>query len=258
MQKLLVQDVYRLIDEVAPFVTQESYDNAGLVVGSMMQEVHNVLVTLDVTKNVVEEAIAQNANLIVSHHPLIFHAIHTINTGDTETEVLRLLIKNDISLISAHTNLDKTHLSGSVACLKLLGLEPEQASDFVFTGVFEKPIKASDLKEKLKSVLHAPVRMYGDKDKCISKLAFSGGAYGSGYLEALTFSCDAYMTGEIRHHEIIDGTNRNIVLFDGGHYQTEAPLVPFLSEYLQNALNLLQYNGRVIPSECISYEGALE
>lgn len=258
MSVLTVRKVYETIDQIAPFDTAEGFDNAGMLLGRADAPIDTILCALDVTMEVVQEAKALKAQLIVSHHPLMFHAIHSLLEGSPENDVLCEMIRSSLSLISAHTNLDRSPLSGSACAAKLLGLKDVRQEGYLFIGETDAPMRASALEQMIQKKLHAPVRLFGDEEKLIHRLAIAGGAYGEGYMEALNAGADAYMTGEIRHHEAVDACARGLVLFEGGHYATEAPLVSPLSGYLQNALNALQYNVRVFPSTCVAYRGALD
>ena len=255
-------EIYHLIDKIAPFDTAEDFDNAGFLIGNMDQKVETVLCTLDVTKEVVREAEKIGAQLIVSHHPLFFRGHKNLLEGDPEVDVICEMVRARLSLISAHTNLDKTFYSGSACVARALGLENIRQEGYLFIGDIPKDSKihASGLKNIMYEKLRAPLRMYGEENACIRTLAIAGGAYGEGYQEIIekNLGAQAYLTGEIRHHEALDAVARGLVIYDGGHYATECLLVPELATYLQNALDALKYSVRVYPSTCVSYPGALE
>ncbi len=232
MPQLTVRTVYECIDAFAPFETAEAYDNVGLLVGRWDAPVTGILCTLDVTADTVREAAACGAELIVSHHPLMFHGRKTLIVGDPEADVLRALIRCDISLIAAHTNWDQTVLSGSASVAERLGFEHLRPGGFLFTGDLPQPVTAAELRDRIAARIGAPVRVYGDPGRLISVMSFGGGAYGEGYMTALSEGAQAYLTGEIRHHEIIDAVARGLVIFDAGHYASEAPMIPRLIDYL--------------------------
>lgn len=252
-----VQDVYNALDAIAPFELQEDFDNAGILIGRKDALVTTILCTLDVTMTVVDEAIKMGAQLIVSHHPLLFHATHTLVEGNPEVDVICALIRANIALISAHTNIDKSPLSGSACAAKALGLQNIKQQGYVFYGNFDKPLTKDEVAQKVRAKLNTPLRVYGCA-KEIGTLAIAGGAYGEGYMEALSLNAQAYMTGEIRHHEAVDACARGMLLLEGGHYATEVIFIPALCQYLQNVLNTIQYKVRVFPSTCVPYAGALE
>ena len=246
-----VKTIEDMLNELAPMETAESYDNVGAIVGRRDAEVTKILVALDCTWDVVQEAVRLGAELIVSHHPLLFHARKNLLEEDAEGRILCEMARRRLSLVAAHTNLDQTEYSGSAACAKLLNLQNvRKETNYLFLGDLEKPMKAAELEKMISAALAFPVRCYGDGNTVISTLAIAGGADDGDWACAQSFGAQAFLTGEVRHHNALAASMSGFVLFDGGHYGTEAPLVPFLAEYLQNRLNDVQCNIRVFPSHC--------
>lgn len=244
-----VQTVEELIHEIAPWETAESYDNVGLLVGERSREISRVLVALDATMDVVQEAESIGAELIVTHHPLFFHARKNLVEEDPEAKIVCEMIRHGISLISAHTNLDQTFFSGSAACARLLKLWNIRKEGFLFLGELESPCTAETLQKQVNDALPmASARLYGNGQKTITTLAVCGGAYDEGWQDAMALGAQALLTGEVRHHNALNCVMSGFVLIDGGHYGTEAPLVPALAEYLQNALYRVKCSVRVYPS----------
>ncbi len=236
MPQATVRTVYDCIDQFAPFDTAEAYDNVGLLVGSWDTPVKRILCTLDVTVNTVAEARRSGSQLIVSHHPLMFHGRKRLINGDPEADTIRALILSDINLISAHTNWDQSVLSGSASVAEDLGVTGLRQEGYLFTGDFPSEQSASSVKSLIEKKIKAPVRMYGSPSQAIRTISFAGGAYGSGYTEAIAAGAQAYLTGEIRHHEIIDAVARGLVVFDAGHYASEVPMIPRLIRFLKEQL----------------------
>ena len=236
MQQLTVRAVHDCIDRFAPFISAEGYDNVGLLVGCWDQPVTRILCALDVTEATVQEARELGAELIVSHHPLMFHGRKRLIQGDPEADTLKALMLNDISLISAHTNWDQSVLSGSASVAHDLGIEDLRQDGYLFTGELPSPASAGEVKRLIEEKIAAPVRMYGDGSLLISTMSFGGGAFGEGYRAAQAAGAQAYLTGEIRHHEIIDAVARGMVIYDAGHYASEAPMIPRLIAYLKEGL----------------------
>ena len=242
--------IEQILQEYAPMETAESYDNVGAIIGRRDAEVTKILVALDCTLDVVWEAKELGAELIVTHHPLLFHARKNLLEEDAEGRILCEMVRAHLSLIAAHTNLDQTELSGSASCARLLNLQNvRKETEYLFLGELEKPIKAEELESKITNALAFPVRRYGKGDQLISTLAIAGGADDSDWQAAQALDAQALLTGEVRHHNALAASMSDFVLFDGGHYGTEAPLVPFLAEYLQKRLDDVQYNVRVYPSQ---------
>lgn len=254
MGQAVVSDVLKWLDEIAPFETAEEFDNVGLLVGNINQQVQNVLVALDLTAEVIKEAKEQDIQLIITHHPVMFHPIQRILEDTYEGRLLSALIREGISLIAAHTNIDKTLYSGSASLARNLQLlEIKQEDDYLFIGTLPKAMRAQELEVLLEDKLNAKVIRYGRAQTLIERLAIAGGAYDEGWLMAAQAGAQALLTGEVKHHNAIAAAESGVVLFEGGHLQTEQPMVPYLAECLQKALNDLQYNVRVYTSEARAY-----
>ena len=244
--------IYDLIQAIAPFESQEEFDNAGLLVGRMDQEVRRVLIALDASPKVVAEAVGKDAQLLITHHPLMFHAIREIRSDVYEGALLAELISAKLSLISAHTNLDQSAIaSGALIAemMKLSGIRRVVSDKYLFLGDLEKPMTAQALGRTICKTLGCPIICYGDKNKPIGTLAVAGGAYDAGYLNARDAGADALLTGEVRHHNAMAAAETSFVLFAGGHYQTEVWMMHKLCDYLQRELNALKYHVEVYASE---------
>ena len=254
MKKLKVQAVYDWLDSVAPFESQEAFDNAGLQAGDPEQDVTGILLTLDVTADVLMEAESQGANLIISHHPLIFSPLSSLRQDLYVPRVLSKLIKSDIALISAHTNLDKSAFSSGRIILEQLGMANIQpADDYVLVGDFETGRPAHDVRADLERILETPVLAYGNSEKTIRALGVAGGAYSEGFLAAQAAGADALLTGEIRHHHAVEAAERDVLLFEGGHFATEKMMMTALAQGLQSHLDAIEWNVQVCVSRQIPY-----
>ena len=254
---LTVQTVYDWMDGFAPFASAESFDNVGLLAGRFDLPVTGILTALDCTMEVVQEAKRLKADLILTHHPLMYHARKNMREDDPEGEVLCALIRNNMSLIAAHTNLDRVAGGINDVLGNLFSLQDMSGKDFVRTGKLPKKLTAYELKELAEVLLQAPVRLYGNPDMVIETMAVGSGAYDEGFEEAITQNAQAYLTGEVRHHNAIYATARNIVLLEGGHFATEAPGMAALSHCLQMELNRLQCLVDIFHFSGVSYQGAL-
>lgn len=254
MKKLKVQAVYDWLDSVAPFESQEAFDNAGLQAGDPEQEVTGILLALDVTADVLMEAESQGANLIISHHPLIFSPLSSLRQDLYVPRVLSKLIKSGIALISAHTNLDKSAFNSGRIILEQLGTQNiRSADDYVLVGDFESERPAHDVRADLERILEAPVLAYGNSGKTITSLGLAGGAYSEGFLAAQAAGADALLTGEIRHHHAVEAAERGVLLFEGGHFATEKMMMTALAQGLQSHLDAIECNVQVCVSRQIPY-----
>ena len=123
-----INEIYNYLDSLSPFSLQEKWDNSGLIVGHMDDEFDNIYISLDLDLELIKKI--KNNSLIITHHPLIFSALKTLNNDSYSTKILKQLIQKDIALISMHTHIDKTHLNTYVGC-NVLGLDFKKDKDFI-------------------------------------------------------------------------------------------------------------------------------
>lgn len=224
----LVSEIYNFIDSIAPFSTQEKWDNSGLLTGSMNRKVSKVLVCLDITKEVAEEAVEKGAELVVSHHPVIFHPLYSLQ----EDEPVCMLWKNGISAVCVHTPLDMAEKGMSDVLLERAGFKRSEGIlevlgggdkpyGFGTVGIAEIEMTARELAEKLKQALGCTVIKYTDNGSTISKAAFCTGSGGNLIEAAVNIGADAYITSEIKHDQWHFARRKGIAVFDCGHYHTE-------------------------------------
>lgn len=227
-------DIFNYIDSFAPFSDSAEFDNTGILVGDSYTEVTNAVVTLDITREVVQEAIELNAQLIVSHHPVIFKPLKRLMANS----VPALMIKNDLTAICAHTNLDLSEKFGVNICLaEACGLENctrEKNADLLFTAFLKEKMTAQQFADEIKKGLSCNCVAFTNVNNDIKKVGLCSGAGGDEVFSAIDAGCDAFITGEIKHHELIAANEAGISVFCIGHYKSEdiviAPLVKKLSE----------------------------
>jgi len=228
------------INEIAPFESAESFDNVGLLIGDRTAGVTKVFFTLDLTEEVALAAARQQAELIITHHPFIFSPIRRIDYTTPQGRILRLVLENGVSVIAAHTNWDKAPGGVGDTLAGLLGLEDVTSlDDYVRIGSLPAPVTAEAYQQQIDHSLHFLPHCYGACDT-ICRVAVAGGSYGEGYALALKAGADAFVVGEIKHHEILDATAQGLVIYDAGHHATELPAMPALHERFKCAC---QQNG---------------
>lgn len=234
-----VQDIYDVINAVAPFSTAMSFDNAGLLVGDGNQLVSRALIALDITEQVVEEAAAMNAGLIISHHPVIFHPVKSLGARD----VPYLLARHGISALCCHTNLDLSPVCGvNVALASKLGLRNIRAEDVfgedcvLFSGELEGELAPEEFARLVKERLQAgAVQLI--PGKCPVHKVFLCSGEGGEYVHfAACRGAEAYLTGEMQHHEALDAARTGVTCVVAGHYETEKPFGEFLASYLKKRI----------------------
>lgn len=249
MRSMKIKEVLSALEQFAPLPLQEDYDNAGLQIGLTEAEVSGALLCLDVTGEIIDEAISLGCNLIVSHHPLIFHRLSHIIDEDYVQQVVRRAIKNDIAIISMHTNMDAAAGGVNFKIAGKLGLEDlrffgkrqrvENSKGETIEGgegvigSFPEPLAADDLILRLKKVFGVECLQTNQLlRRGIKTVGLCGGA-GSFLLgDAVSEGCDAFITGEMHYHEFF-GHEQEIQICVMGHYQSEQ----FTPEIFRNIIN---------------------
>ncbi|MGN0989402.1 MAG: Nif3-like dinuclear metal center hexameric protein, partial [Eubacteriales bacterium] len=223
------------IDTLAPYSEAAEWDNSGLNIGSRDHEVRKVLLSLDVTDDVAEEAARKRCGLIVSHHPVIFSPLKNID----EHSVVYSLIRFNIAALSAHTNFDRVpggvcdilaYLAGVDAMSDLAPENPEvigrigmapQSTLYAFTA-------------RLKTTLAAPCVQYFDAHRPVLKVAVVSGAGGSEVEAAVKAGADTLLTGEVSYHHWLEAQHYGINLVAAGHFETEVPAMHYLKTTLEH------------------------
>ena len=229
-----VRDVVKVIEDFAPLSVQESWDNCGLCIGSEDAEVSSVLLGLDCTPALVDEAIACGANMIVTHHPLIFRGLKRINGQDPVSETVMKAIKHDIAVYAAHTSADKVSGGVSWAMADRLGLSDVEVLDEESSGVglgvvgnLKPAVPVGEFASFVKKRFELDaLRMSRQDEIMISRVAMCGGSGGSLIEKARNSGAQVYISGDISYHEFFvpDG----FVIMDIGHYESEKYIVEIL------------------------------
>lgn len=231
-------DIYRFIDGFAPFCTAMSFDNPGLLVGDENTAVKTAVLSLDITPEVVREAVGLGAGLIVSHHPVIFHPLKALRAGS----VPYLLARYSIAAICAHTNLDMAPGGVNDCLAQRLGLKNvrmlhENAGSGLaeaLCGDTEREYTPREFAEFVKRVLNCGGVRYTDGKRPVSLVGLCGGG-GADYLyDAAEAGCQAFVTGECKHNLLIDAEVLGVTLVEAGHFETEDIVIPALMKKLQD------------------------
>lgn len=230
-----VSDIYDYLQSIAPLELQMDFDNAGIQVGSLNREVNKILVALDITNAVIDEAITLGAQLIVSHHPLIFGGLNNVTAEGKGAKTLRLA-RADISAISMHTNLDIAQGGVNDVLIELLGAKSEQGLDADNCGRVGEMLEAMDFMdfaEMCRERLNVHGLRYYNAGRPVKRLAVMGGAGGSEVQAAFDKGCDTYVTADVSYHQFQLAEELNINLIDADHFCTENPIVPVLARRLR-------------------------
>ncbi len=220
-----IGNIYDYIDSFAPFQSAMSFDNAGLLVGDSNVEVNTAVLSLDITPAVVREAVKLGAQLIVSHHPVIFDPLKSISTDSAPY----LLAQHGIAAICAHTNLDMA-VGGVNSCLaQCLGLQNvHMLKEYETSGLPEalmgetrREYAPQEFAEFVKSVLRCDGLRYTDGGHAISHVGLCSGGGADLMYFAAEHGCQAFVTGESKHNILLDAENKGMTLVDAGHFYTE-------------------------------------
>ena len=242
MKACTVQDVWELVNRIAPFETAEPWDNVGLLLGSKTAPVQRVLVALDVTAGVVEEARKLGCQLILTHHPFMFHAVKRMTDDDREGALMLAMAKVGLSHIAAHTNLDKAPGGVNDTLLAVVGCTDVQGSAFVRVGTLPEGLTFGELSRRVAEALHAQVRTYGAPDSPVHSLGCCSGSGAEEYHAAMEMGADCFLTGEVRHNVALDAVHDGCPIIEAGHYETERPVCDRLTDTLQKTSDELKYN----------------
>jgi dinuclear metal center YbgI/SA1388 family protein len=242
-----VKDLYEHFNKIAPFHYQESYDNAGLIVGDINMKIQGVVICLDSTEAIVDEAISLGANVIVAHHPIIFSGLKKINGNNYIEKIIIKAIKNDIAIIAIHTNLDNILQNGvnqkiamklGLKELKILKPSNHYSNDEIIgagiIGELEKPLSEESFTEFLKKNMELQVvKRTSYLNKNVKKIALCGGS-GSFLLEdAIIHEADVFITADFKYHQFFDA-NDKLVIYDIGHYESEKYTIELIKDLIIN------------------------
>lgn len=233
-----VGEIYTILAEKAPPEMKLDFDNVGLLVGRSGNPVQTVLVALDITDEVIAEAMEINADLIVSHHPLFFE-LKSVTDGSWTGERALTLAENRIAAICMHTNLDAASGGVNDALLATLGatyadiLEPESSIGRV--GELAAPVTLSTFLQTVKTALHGNGLRYYDAGRVVHRIAVCGGSGGGDLELAFRAGCDTYVTADIKYDPFLEAKHLGINLIDADHFCTENVVVPVLCSWIRDA-----------------------
>ena len=255
-----IKDVIATLERFAPLPLQDSYDNAGLQVGLTEADVSGVLLCLDVTEQVLEQAAELGANLVIAHHPLLFRPVSCLSDSDTVQRCARFAVKNDITIYAAHTNLDNARGGVNYKIAEKLGLDVKgflqpngEDSGSGIIGTFPRAIKAADFLKHVKQTFGVECLMHNEPiGRPIETVALCGGAGDFLLKNAIAMHTDAFITGEMHYHTYF-GHEKEIQIAVTGHYQSEKFTVEIFRELLEKNFNKLDIHTTTIETNPIKY-----
>lgn len=234
-----VADILKFIEGIAPPYMMEGWDNCGLLCGRRDREVKKILVALDPFRTVIDEAVAMKADLIVTHHPLIFWDKLMAVNEDTETgRCVLALIENGIAAINAHTNLDMAPGGVNEVLAKTLGLmnieiiDPVENNGLLRKGeISEQPVE--NFLAAVKARLSCKGLRYVSSGKPVRVVAVGGGSCADFMQAAVAAGCDTFVTADVKYNQFRTAHELGLNLIDAGHFHTENPVMPVVAEKLR-------------------------
>ena len=234
-----VQDILEFIETLAPTELKMDWDNVGLLCGRKDKQVKTVLVALDPFEAVCEEAAEVGADLLLTHHPLIFQPLSNVTDETTVGRAVITLIRNDIVAVNAHTNLDCADGGVNDVLASKLGLSDirkvETDPDGLLRQGSVKEQSLADFLKNVKAMLGCNGLQYADGRKQVNRVAVGGGSCGSAMYDVLAAGCDTFVTADIKYNQFCDAKALGLNLIDAGHFPTENPVIPHLAAKLQAA-----------------------
>lgn len=251
-----VTDILNFIEVLAPRELKMDWDNVGLNCGSRNAEVTKILVALDPFEHVCAEAAQWGADLLVTHHPLIFRPIPMVTDDAAITRGLMTLIRHDISHICAHTNLDCAEGGVNDALAKVLELKNVEK-----LGAYGGMMRCGEVPEQtltdflgfVKDKLHCDGLRYCDGGKPVRKVAVGGGACSDGLYDAICAGCDTFVTSDVKYNNYWDAKEQSLSIIDAGHFHTENPVVSVLAEKLQAAFPEIEVKISQTHTDCMKF-----
>ena len=242
----VVKDIYRAIDRWAPFNTQMDFDNSGFLVGRSERLINRILVALDITEPVIEEAINCGAQLIVAHHPVIWGGAKSVTDQSTTGRKILLMAEHGIAAICAHTNLDAVEDGVNDALARKLGLTDigqlhqdgvdDQGRPYGIGRIGTVPTQSLyDFALSVKQLLGSNGIRLVDGGKSVHTVAVGGGSCSNMLRDVIAQGCDTFVTSDVKYDGFLDAKALGINLIDAGHYPTENVVCPVLQSWLQEA-----------------------
>ena len=240
-------EIMECLEEVSPKSFAESWDNVGLLCGREEKEVSSIYIALDATKEVIGGAKAAGADMLLTHHPMIFKPLKRVSGSHFIGEKILTLAESGMCYYAMHTNFDVMGMADAVA--EQLGLEDRKVLSVTYEdelskegigriGALPVPMTLAECAEYVKNRCHiGQVKVFGMPAETIVMAAVCPGSGKSCIEDAVRLGADVLITGDIDHHEGIDSVEQGLAIIDAGHYGLEKIFVPYMEEYCRRKLN---------------------
>lgn len=246
---MLCKEIVQVIEAAYPREAALDFDNVGLLAGRAEKEVERVYIALDATDTVIDRAIEAGADMLITHHPLIFSPLKKVTDEDFVSRRVVKLIQNDISYYAMHTNYDV--LGMAELAEKILGIRNTEVLDITMEkdgkqegigriGELEKPMTLEECCVYVKHKLDlGSLKVFGDMQAEVSRLAISPGSGKTAIAAAIVKGADVLVTGDIGHHDGLDAVEQGLCVIDAGHYGTEYIFIDDMRRFLEDKLPVL-------------------
>lgn len=259
-----VADILAFLHTIAPVSMKMDWDNVGLLCGSSTAEVTKILVALDPFESACQEAVDIGAELLVTHHPLIFSPVKSVTDETGTGRSILLLARNGISAINAHTNLDCAPGGVNDCLAEAIGLQNVEVINPA--GVDEAghpwgllrmgqiaPMALVDFLDHVKGALHCPGVRYVSGSRPVHRIAVGGGACADGIMDAFCAGCDTFVTADVKYNQFWTAKDLGMNLVDAGHFWTENPVCFFLARQLQTHFPEIQVTVSQNHTDCVKF-----
>lgn len=252
-----VADIMEFMESLAPKSLKMDWDNVGLNCGSKNTPVRKILVALDPFEHVCQEAVDWDADLLVTHHPLIFRPWPMVTDDAAISRGLINLLRHDISHFCAHTNLDCAEGGVNDVLAAKLGLQnvsnvPADAHGMLRMGEVARQT-LPDFLAFVKKTLRCDGLRYVNAGKPVHKVAVGGGGCAGGLYDAVLAGCDTFVTSDVKYNDWWDAKEQGLNLIDAGHFHTENPVVAVLAEKIAEAFPEIEVKISENHWDCVSY-----
>ncbi len=246
---MLCKEIIQVIEAAYPREAALDFDNVGLLAGRTEKEVKRVYIALDATDAVIDRAVEAGADMLITHHPLIFSPLKKVTDEDFVSRRVVKLIQNDISYYAMHTNYDV--LGMAELAEKILGIRNTEVLDITMEkdgkpegigriGELEKPMTLEECCVYVKHKLNlGSLKVFGDMQAEVSRLAISPGSGKTAIAAAIAKGADVLVTGDIGHHDGLDAVEQGLAVIDAGHYGTEYIFIDDMRRFLEDKLPVL-------------------
>ena len=224
------------LNSIAPFDTQAEWDNCGLQIDLGHTSVNKVLICMEISYDVIEEAVENEVDMIITHHPLLFNAVKKITVDSTVTDYIIKLITANIEVVSSHTCFDAAKGGNNDYLMNLMGVSSPKRfkDDCVRIGTLSRAVSFEKFICKLDEALGAPgIKFNGDLDKPIKTIVCCTGAGGEFVSNAIKAGADVFVSSDFKHHEAVLAKENGMCLVDAGHWGTEQIFVPNMAVKLK-------------------------